>query len=260
MLKVNNLVKKYNDFKAVDNASFNINEGEVAVLVGSNGAGKSTTIQSIIGLLRFEGEILVDGIDNHDLEAKKMLAYVPEIPSMYPLLNVREHVEYISRAYGKTDNESEIDALLERFELTDKQEKLGDELSKGMMQKVSICCALITKPRLLILDEPMVGLDPKAIKELKNVVLELKEQGTTIIISTHMMEMVDALWDRIILMKEGKILVNLTREESGESDLEELFFKLTEGDKDVSDEVLSEELEIDDDQETLVEKTGEAHE
>lgn len=231
MLSVKNLSKSYRNVKAVDDASFDINEAEVAVLVGSNGAGKSTTIQSIVGILRFKGEITIGDYDNRDLRAKQMLAYVPEIPSMYPLLNVREHIEFMARAYNQEVDDAKIDALLERFELSDKQTKLGDELSKGMMQKVSICCALIVEPNVLILDEPMVGLDPKAIKELKLVITELKEEGKTILISTHMMEMVDSLWDRLILMKEGKIVTNVTKEEAGSEDLEELFFQLTEDNK-----------------------------
>lgn len=231
MLSVSNLSKSYRNVKAVDDASFNVLEREVAVLVGSNGAGKSTTIQSIVGILRFKGNITIGEYDNRDTKAKQMLAYVPEIPSMYPLLNVREHIEFMARAYNKEVNDEKIDELLERFELTDKQKKLGDELSKGMMQKVSICCALIVDPQVLILDEPMVGLDPKAIKELKVVITELKEEGKTILISTHMMEMVDSLWDRLILMKDGKIITNITKEEAGSEDLEDLFFQLTEDNK-----------------------------
>lgn len=229
MLFVNNLKKSYHDVKAVDSVSFFVDRGEVAILVGPNGAGKSTTIQSIVGILRYEGDIRINDHDSRSLEAKSIIAYVPEIPSMFPLLSVREHVEYMARAYGKEVSEDKIDALLSRFELLDKQEKLGDALSKGMMQKVSICCALVVDPEVIILDEPMVGLDPKAIKELKKVVLELREQGKTIIISTHMMEMVDTLWDRIILMKQGKILTTLVREDVGDRDLESLFFELTEG-------------------------------
>ncbi len=227
MLEVNNLVKKYKKFKAVDNTSFLVNKADVAVLVGPNGAGKSTTIQCIVGILKFSGDIKINKIDNLDLRAKRMLAYVPEIPSMYPLLTVREHIEFMCRAYSVTVDNSLIDELLIRFELFDKQDKLGDELSKGMMQKVSICCAVIVKPEVLILDEPMVGLDPKAIKELKKLILELKADGVTILISTHMMEMVDELWDRVILMKEGSIVSNLSKEEAGVSDLSSLFFDLT---------------------------------
>lgn len=228
MLSVQNLTKEYRNVRAVDHISFFVEQGEVAVLIGENGAGKSTTIQSIAGILRYKGEIKIGEHENKSLEAKRSLAYVPEIPSMFPLLTVREHVLFMAKAYGVEPTDQTIDALLKRFELFDKQDKLGDELSKGMMQKVSICCALIVNPEVLILDEPMVGLDPKAIKELKLVVEEMKAQGKTILISTHMMEMVDTIWDRVILMKKGKVITDMTRSEAGESDLEGLFFERSE--------------------------------
>ncbi len=227
MLSVNNLSKSYKNVVAVDDLSFNVNKGEVCVLVGPNGAGKSTTIQSIVGILRFEGEITIDDISNKDLEAKKLLAYVPEMPSLFPLLTVREHIEYMSLAYGKDIDNDKIDSLLKRFDLLDKADKLGDELSKGMMQKVSICAALISGPKVIVLDEPMIGLDPKAIKEIKTVIKELKALDKTILISTHMIEMIEDLWDRVIFMKLGKIVANVTREECDSSDLEDLFFKVT---------------------------------
>ena len=148
---------------------------------------------------------------------------------MFEALTVREHIEYIRRAYNSGITDEEIDVLLKRFELDDKQNKLGNELSKGMMQKVSICCALAVKPKVLMLDEPMVGLDPAAIKELKEVVLELKEQGVTILISTHMLEMVKDLWDVMFIMEKGKIVGSFTREQAQDEDIEELFFKITGG-------------------------------
>lgn len=227
MLTVNHLTKSYKKTKAVDNVSFTIGQGEVAVLVGPNGAGKSTTIKSIVGLLRFDGEISIDTYNNKALEAKERLSYVPEIPTLFPLLTVREHIEYMALAYGKTPDEERINALLKRFDLEDKQNKLGDELSKGMMQKVSICAAVITDPKVIILDEPMIGLDPKAIKEIKKLILELKAENKTVMISTHMIEMIEDLWDRVIFMKEGKVIDNLIRTEADHQDLEELFFKIT---------------------------------
>lgn len=227
MLSIRNLSKSYNNTKAVNHVSFYINSGEVAVLVGPNGAGKSTTIQSIMGILRFDGEITIGDFNNRTVEAKRLISYVPEIPSMFPLLSVREHIEYISKAYGKPVDDAAIDTLLKRFELYDKQEKMGDQLSKGMMQKVSLCSALIVDPEVLILDEPMVGLDPQAIKELKKVIAELKEAGKTILLSTHMMEMVDGLWDRVILMKLGSVIADVTSEEVGDRELEDLFFEIT---------------------------------
>lgn len=148
---------------------------------------------------------------------------------MFDALTVREHIEYIKRAYDSDITEEEIEQLLKRFELDDKQKKLGRELSKGMMQKVSICCALAIKPKVILLDEPMVGLDPAAIKELKEVVLELKAQGTTVLISTHMLEMVKDLWDLVFIMQKGEIVGTFNREQEKDADIEELFFQITEG-------------------------------
>lgn len=227
MLEVNNLSKSYKDTKAVDDVSFNLGEGEVTVLVGPNGAGKSTIIKSIVGLLRFKGEIKVGSYGNKDLKAKQLLAYVPEIPTLFPLLTVREHIEYMALAYGKPIDEEKIDHLLKRFDLDDKQNKLGDELSKGMMQKVSICAAVIVDPEVIILDEPMIGLDPKVIKEIKKLILELEAENKTVMISTHMIEMIEDLWDRVIFMKDGKLIDNVLRTEANQRDLEELFFEIT---------------------------------
>lgn len=227
MLRVNNLSKSYKKIQAVENVSFNVSEGEVAVLVGPNSAGKSTTIKSIVGLLRFEGEIKIDSYGNKETKAKELLAYVPELPALFPLLTVREHIEYMALAYGKDVDNEKIDRLLKRFDLDDKQEKLGDELSKGMMQKVSICAAVIVDPEVIILDEPMIGLDPKAIKEIKKLIIELKEANKTVMISTHMIEMIEDLWDRVIFMKEGKVIDNLVRSEADQKDLDELFFEIT---------------------------------
>lgn len=228
MLEVIGVSKKYGKVLAVDQVSFHVPDGTVGILLGPNGAGKSTVIKSIAGLVRFDGQIRIQGICSRDMEAKRIFAYVPEIPHMYEALTVREHMEFMQRAYGVTVSKEETDQLLARFELLDKQDKLGNELSKGMMQKVSICCALLIKPQVILLDEPMVGLDPVAIKELKQVVMELKEQGVTVLISTHMLEMVKDLWDITFVMNKGHILGSYTREQVGNEDLEELFFTVTE--------------------------------
>lgn len=228
MLEVQELTKKYGKNVAVDHVSFMVQDGQVGILLGPNGAGKSTIIKSIAGLLRYEGGVGINGMKARSLEAKKIFGYVPEIPAMFEALTVREHIEYVKRAYNSDITEEEIDAQLTRFELLDKQEKLGNELSKGMMQKVSICCALAIHPKVVMLDEPMVGLDPAAIKELKEVVLELKEKGCTILISTHMLEMVKDLWDVMFVMEQGKIIATFNKNEIADKDIEELFFEVTE--------------------------------
>ena len=229
MLEVRELTKYYGKNLAVDRVSFQVPDGQIGILLGPNGAGKSTIIKSIAGLLRYTGQIRINGILSKELEAKRIFGYVPEIPAMFDALTVREHIEYMKMAYSSDITEEEIGALLERFELQDKQDKMGSELSKGMMQKVSICCALAVKPRVILFDEPMVGLDPQAIKELKEVILELKGQQVTVLISTHMLEMVEELWDIMYVMKKGKIIGSYRKEEVGNKDLDDLFFEMTGG-------------------------------
>ena len=229
MLEVWELTKYYGKNLAVDRVSFQVPDGQIGILLGPNGAGKSTIIKSIAGLLRYTGQIRINGILSKELEAKRIFGYVPEIPAMFDALTVREHIEYMKMAYSSDITEEEVNALLERFELQDKQGKMGSELSKGMMQKVSICCALAVKPRVILFDEPMVGLDPQAIKELKEVILELKRQQVTVLISTHMLEMVEELWDIMYVMKKGKIIGSYRKEEVGNKDLDDLFFEMTGG-------------------------------
>lgn len=231
MLEIQELSKSYGKTLAVDKVSFFVPDGQVGILLGPNGAGKSTIIKSIAGLLRYKGRIGIQGIFAKELEAKRNFAYVPEIPAMFEALTVREHIEYVRKAYGSVVTDEEVEEILKRFELDDKQEKLGNELSKGMMQKVSICCALAVKPKVMLLDEPMVGLDPRAIKELKEVVLELKNSGVTVLISTHMLEMVEDLWDVMFVMEKGKIIGSYNKSEVGEKDLDALFFEMTGGEE-----------------------------
>ncbi len=229
MLEIQELTKKYGKYLAVNHVSFTVPTGQVGILLGPNGAGKSTIIKSIAGLLRYQGGVGIEHMPARTLEAKRIFGYVPEVPAMFDSLTVREHIEYIRHAYDSDITEEEVEQLLVRFELDDKQKKLGRELSKGMMQKVSICCALAIKPKVILLDEPMVGLDPAAIKELKEVVLELKAQGTTVLISTHMLEMVKDLWDLVFIMQKGEIVGTFSREQEKDADIEELFFQITEG-------------------------------
>ncbi len=231
MLSICHVTKKYGKTVANNDISFQVGDGQIAVLLGPNGAGKSTMIKCIAGLLRHEGEITVNGHINKSIEAKKVLGYVPEMPAIYDLLTVKEHLELMARAYRLNDWEKDAKQLLDRLELSDKQDKLGRELSKGMQQKVSIACALITKPKVIIFDEPLVGLDPHAIKELKVIFRELKAQGVSVLISTHMLDSVEDNWDVAHIMMNGAFAAtkeNKNRME-GEKSLEELFFEITEG-------------------------------
>lgn len=228
MLSVKNVTKKYGKLIANNNVSFDVNDGEIAVLLGPNGAGKSTIIKCIAGLLRFDGEITIGGCGNKTLEAKRSLGYIPEMPAVYDLLTVGEHLEFMQRSYRMTDDGTS-DRLLERFELLDKKNKLGKELSKGMQQKLSICCALVHKPSVVIFDEPMVGLDPHAIKQLKEIFLELRESGASVLISTHMLDSVESYWDKAYIMKDGSFCAQKSANDTDGKSLEELFFELTEG-------------------------------
>lgn len=231
MLEVNHVTKKYGKNKACDDVSFCLEPGSLTVLLGPNGAGKSTIIKSIIGFLKYSGQITVNGIPNKTTEARRILGYIPELPSLYPTLTVIEHMEFIARAYKLTNYKERIDMLLERFEMADKKKKFGDELSKGMQQKLNLCIGLLPNPDILLLDEPMLGLDPHAIKELKNYIEEMRQAGKTMLISTHIIDSVDMLWDRTIIMQNGQVKANVARTEiegQGKT-LEELFFEVTEG-------------------------------
>lgn len=231
MFEVSHVTKRYGKVVANDDISFSVADGQIAVLLGPNGAGKSTVIKCITGLLRFDGSITVCGFPNKSLEAKRLLGYVPEMPAVYDLLTVAEHLEFIARAYSLSDWKERADSLLSRFELFDKKDKLGKELSKGMQQKLSICCALLPEPKVIVFDEPMVGLDPHAIKELKAVFAELKTAGVSVLISTHMLDSVEDYWDVAHIMVNGRFAATRKNEalSEGECSLEELFFSITEG-------------------------------
>ena len=213
MLDVSHVTKKYGKVVACDDLSFHLDPGSVTVLLGPNGAGKSTIMKSIIGFLRYEGKITVGGLPNKSLDARRMLGYIPEIPALYPNLTVSEHMEFLARAYRLKDYNGRVDELFARFELEDKRRKFGDELSKGMHQKLNLCLGLLPEPQVVLLDEPMIGLDPHAIKELKQMIAQMRQEGRTLLVSTHIIDSVDMLWDRTIIMQEGHIRANVTREE-----------------------------------------------
>lgn len=231
MLQVSHLTKLYGKNKACDDVSFTLDDSSVTVLLGPNGAGKSTVMKSVIGFLRVEGEITVGGYSNKTQEARRLLGYVPELPSLYPNLTVSEHMEFLARAYKLKNYKERVDQLFERFELNEYRKKFGDELSKGMQQKLNLCLGLLPEPQVLLLDEPMIGLDPHAIKELKQILEEMRLQGKTLLLSTHIIDSVDMLWNRTIIMQKGTVRANVEREElekSGQT-LEQLFFSVTEG-------------------------------
>ncbi|MBQ7318611.1 MAG: ABC transporter ATP-binding protein [Clostridia bacterium] len=230
MLYVSHVTKKYGKTVACNDVSFHLDSGSVTTLLGPNGAGKSTLMKAIIGFLRYSGDITVAGIPNKTTQARQILGYIPELPSLYPNLTVSEHMEFLARAYRLENYKPWMEELFERFELTDKQKKFGDELSKGMQQKLNICLGLLPRPRMLLLDEPMIGLDPHAIKQLKELMGEMRREGRTILVSTHIIDSVDMLWDRTLIMQNGVVRADVTKsalDESGKT-LEQLFFEITE--------------------------------
>ena len=223
MIHAENVTKRYGKLLANDGVNLDVAAGETAVLLGPNGAGKSTILKSICGLLRFDGRITIDGHENHTREAKRLLGYVPEFPVLYPMLTVAEHLEFIAKAYGLADWQPQAEALLSRFDLDDKRRKLGKELSKGMQQKVSVCCALLPAPKAVVFDEPLVGLDPHGIRELKAVMADLKRAGCAMLVSTHIIESVEENWDVTYIMAKGRVARACRREDMrAEESVEEM--------------------------------------
>ncbi len=235
MLKVEHLTKKYGSVVAIDDISFSIEQGDIVGLLGPNGAGKSTTIKTIAGLLRkTAGSITIDNYSNTSQEAKKRFTYVPEVPELYDMLTVWEHLVFIAYAYNVADFEQKAERLIERYDLWNKKDKLAKELSKGMKQKVSICCALLPEPDLYLFDEPMIGLDPKSIRETKLIFKELSQQQKTVLVSTHLLDSIENLCGRVLVMKQGEIIVDMAMEEMKEKlgnneivSLEDLFLEVT---------------------------------
>lgn len=230
MITIDNLTKTYKNFKAVDSVSLTAKPGEVTVLLGPNGAGKSTTIKSIAGLLKFEGDITICDFPNKTVEAKKVFGYIPETPALYDFLTPWEHAQFIAKAYKLDDTwEQKIKSIFERLEIYDKKDKYVRELSKGMTQKLSIAVALLIDPRAVLFDEPLVGLDPKAINEVLKIFGVLKSEGKSILISTHIIDTINEVWDRAYIMNKGKIIRDISRDELEGRDLKTIFFELTEG-------------------------------
>jgi ABC-2 type transport system ATP-binding protein len=225
MIIVKNLSKRYGKILAADRVNLQANPGKITVLLGPNGAGKSTTIKSIAGLLKYEGDIYIGDFPNYSKQAKQSFGYVPEMPALYDALTVKEHLRFISKAYHLNEDEAKIDDLLKRFNMLDNQKKLAKELSKGMMQKLSFLCAMIIEPKALLVDEPLLGLDPSAIEEMLNLFVELREKGTSILLSTHIIDMIDGIWDEAYIMNKGKIVNYVTKETLDGKHLKQIFFE-----------------------------------
>lgn len=230
MLTVQNVIKKYGKTAANDNVCLEVGAGEIALLVGPNGAGKTTLINCIAGLMRYKGNIYICDISNKSNNAKKMIGYVPKIPSVYDLLTVYEHIEFIARAYELNDYKDYAKELMDIFNLSDKKNTLGRDLSIGMQKKLNIICALLLKPNVLLMDEPLISLDPQAAIEVKNVLDSLKQTDTSVLICTHLLNDFKELWDRIYFMIEGKVVASKIRTSKTKYktlNLEDLFLDVT---------------------------------
>ena len=233
MLDIKNFSKEYSKGqKAVDNISLNVNGGEIFGFIGHNGAGKTTTIKAIVGILDFnDGDILVNGksIKNDTIECKKIMAYIPDNPDLYEALTGIQYLSFIADIYkvGKAQREKLIKYYGDKLELTKYLGDLISSYSHGMKQKLAVISALIHKPKLLILDEPFVGLDPKAAHTLKEIMREICNGGSSIFFSTHVLEVAEKLCDKIAIIKGGKIVAEGTMEEvKGNSSLEDVFMEL----------------------------------
>lgn len=232
MIEVIDLCKRYNSFKAADNVSIVAKPGKITILLGPNGAGKSTTIKSIANLLEFDGKIKICGYYNDTVEAKRSFGYVPETPVLYDVLTVKEHIDFIGNAY-RIDNYQKIaDYYLDLFKLSKKKNRLAKELSKGMKQKLSMLLALMIKPQALLVDEPMVGLDPASIETVLEIFKTLKEQGCAILISTHIIDIINDIYDEAYIMDKGKIINHVCKENLHDETLKEYFFEATDGKQD----------------------------
>ena len=234
MLKIEHLTKKYGDFKAVDDLSLHIAPGEIYGFIGHNGAGKTTTLKSVVGILQFDnGEIYIDGtsITADPLKCKKEIAYIPDNPDIYEFMTGIKYLNFVADIFGVSaaDRQEKIRKYAEIFELSSDLAQPISTYSHGMKQKLGIISAWIHSPKLIIMDEPFVGLDPKAAHLLKGMMREICDNGGAIFFSTHVLEVAEKLCDKIAIIKEGKLVRSGTMEEvKGDDSLEAVFLELEE--------------------------------
>lgn len=234
MLVIKNLTKIYGEKKAVDDLCLHIKSGEIYGFIGHNGAGKTTTIKSCCGILQFDdGEIMVDGISVKDnpLECKKRIAYIPDNPDLYDYMTGIQYINFVSDIFNveASERQSRIRKYADMFELTDDLAQPISAYSHGMKQKLAVIAALVHEPKLIIMDEPFVGLDPKASHLLKETMRELCQQGAAIFFSTHVLEVAEKLCDKVAIIKDGKLIKSGSMEEvKGDTSLEKVFLELEE--------------------------------
>ena len=235
MLKIEGYTKVYGTKKAVDHLSIHIQPGEIYGFIGHNGAGKTTTLKACAGILQFEeGEIFVNGISvrQNPLACKKIMAYVPDNPDLYEFMTGIKYLNFIADVYGVStlERKERITAYADTFGLSSALGQPISSYSHGMKQKLALIAALIHRPKLILLDEPFVGLDPLASHELKLIMRRHCEEGGSIFFSTHVLEVAEKLCDKVAIIRAGKLIVSGTMEEvKGSGSLEEVFLGLEEG-------------------------------
>lgn len=235
MIEIKNVSKSYNsEKKALDNVSFNIDDGEIFAFIGHNGAGKTTMIKSILGILDFDsGEILINGksIKKDPIACKMDMAYVPDNPDLYENMKAIDFINFICDMYDISKEERE-ENILKYSKMFEMQDNLNDEISSfshGMKQKITLIAALSHNPKILIMDEPFVGLDPKAVFDMKEVMKSMAKEKKTIFFSTHILDVAEKLCDRVAIIKHGKIIkVGKMKDIKGDESLEKAFLELGE--------------------------------
>lgn len=232
MLKIENLTKAYGDKKAVDDLSLHIKAGEIYGFIGHNGAGKTTTLKSVAGILRFDsGEIYIDGksVKTEPIACKSVTAYIPDNPDLYEFMSGIKYLNFIADIFKVTADESreKINKYAEMFELTKDLAEPIVSYSHGMKQKLAVISAWLHSPKLVIMDEPFVGLDPKAAHLLKGMMRELCDNGGAIFFSTHVLEVAEKLCDKVAIIKDGRLIRSGTMDEvKGDDSLEQVFLEL----------------------------------
>jgi ABC-2 type transport system ATP-binding protein len=239
LIETRQLVKRYGEKAAVDNVSLDVYGGEIFGFLGPNGAGKTTTIKVIVGLLQpTSGTVKVGGYDvqGEPIQAKAASGYVPDEPNLYPKLTGRELLRFVGDLYGVEGGQVErrIDELLRLFDLTQAADDTIDTYSHGMRQKTALAAALVHDPKVLVLDEPTVGLDPKSARLIKDLLRQMAERGAAVFLSTHILEIAENMCDRIGIINQGRLIAAGTMAElralgKGESSLEDIFLSLTGG-------------------------------
>ncbi len=232
MIEIKNVTKKYGNKKAVDNVSFKVNDGDIFAFIGHNGAGKTTLIKSIVGIHDFdEGDILIDGmsIKEKPVECKKLMAFVPDNPETYEHMKAIDYINFICDMYDVDEDtrKKNIKKYSKLFEMEDKLNDTIDSYSHGMKQKIVLISALSHDPKILIMDEPFVGLDPKAVFDIKEVLNEMVKEGKIVFYSTHILDVAEKLCSRVAIIKNGKLVkAGSMKEIKGDKSLEKVFMEL----------------------------------